>query len=255
MPTITVNNASKYYRISKRWFWWGVDRREIGVEDVNLTIEQGEFVFIIGSSGAGKSTLLNLISGQMKPDKGSVCLNGKRLWGSKRWQQKCLPLLIGYVSQQHVLDRGMTIQESLRMAAKIGQRKFGDKKDFSERIRKVLGLTGLSGMEKRYPGELTAGERRRVELARALINSPPILVLDEVIANQDADSTWDVFLLLNEINRMGTTVIMATHNSHYVNMLRRRVVMLVHGRVYSDEDKGRYGEVTNKKHLTDPIIL
>ena len=149
----------------------------------------------------------------------------------------------------------MTIAENLRQAARLGERKFDDKNDFDERIRKVLGLTGLAGMERRYPGELTTGEQRRAELARALINSPPILVLDEVTANQSADSAWDLFLLLTEINRMGTTIIMATHNSQYVNMMRRRVITLVHGRVYSDETKGRYGEVKQKKTLDDPILM
>lgn len=257
MPTITVDHASKYYynRTQRRWLSRRKVQREIGVEDVSLTIEQGEFVFIIGSSGAGKSTLLNLLAGRMQPDHGSVSINGKKLYGLKRWRETRLPLLIGYVSQQHTLQRSVTIAENLRQAARLGERKFDDKNDFAERIRKVLGLTGLAGMEQRYPGELTTGEQRRAELARALINSPPILVLDEVVANQSADSAWDLFLLLTEINRMGTTIIMATHNSEYVNMMRRRVITLVHGRVYSDENKGRYGEIKQKKTLDDPLLL
>lgn len=245
MPTITVEHLSKYYN-KRRFLRRRTGKQETGVEDINLTIGQGEFVFIIGSSGAGKSTLLNLLSGRDSPDTGEVLVNGQNI--SRAWRgQKRLPLLIGYVSQHHDLVRGLTVEENLELAAKVGRKRFADGDDFEERIQKVLGLVGLSGIRRRYPGELTAGECRRVELARALINSPPILVLDEVIANLDADSMWDVFLLLQEINRRGTTVIMATHNSRYVNMMRRRVITLVDGHIYSDEDKGRYGEITKKK--------
>lgn len=255
MPTIKVENLSKYYN-KRRFLRRNVGRQEIGVEDISLTIEQGEFVFVIGSSGAGKSTLLNLLSGREKPDKGTIYINGQNLASYRRSRSKKLPLLIGYVSQHHELIRGMTVRENLELAAKAGRKRFDDEdEDFEERIQKVLGLTGLVEAKSRYPGELTAGECRRVELARALINSPPILILDEVIANLDPDSMWDVFLLLQEINRRGTTVIMATHNSRYVNMMRRRVITLVDGRIYSDEDKGRYGEVSKKKNATGQIIL
>ena len=107
----------------------------------------------------------------------------------------------------------------------------------------MLGLVGFSGMERRYPVEMSVGEYRCVELARALINSPPILLLDEITANLDADSIWDIFHLLTEINRRGTTVIMATHASRYVNIMRRRVVTLVDGQILGDVQKGKYGDV------------
>ena len=99
------------------------------------------------------------------------------------------------------------------------------------------------GVEARYPVEMSIGECRRVELARALINSPPILVLDEITANLDDDNIWDMFQLLQEVNRMGTTVIMATHASRYVNIMRRRVITLVDGKIFGDVEKGRYGDV------------
>ncbi|MBR2484158.1 MAG: ATP-binding cassette domain-containing protein [Oscillospiraceae bacterium] len=245
MPTIKVENVSKYYW-QKRQHWFQRRRKEIGVEDVSLSIEQGEFVYIIGSSGSGKSTLLKLIAGQDRPNKGAVYIQSENVADLRKARGRKLPLLIGYVSQQHTLDRSKTIGETLEQAARVGLRKFGGKKELNNRIQKALGLTGLSGRQNEYPGMLTAGECRRVELAKALINSPPILVLDEVTANLDADSMWDVFLLLNEINAMGTTIVMSTHNINYVNMVRRRVVTLVDGRLYSDEVKGRYGEVKKK---------
>ena len=111
------------------------------------------------------------------------------------------------------------------------------------RVKKVLGLVGMRGVESKYPVELSIGECRRVELARALINSPPILVLDEITANLDDDNIWDMFQLLQEVNRKGTTVIMATHASRYVNIMRRRVVTLVDGKIFGDVEKGRYGDV------------
>lgn len=257
MPTITVDNVSRYYRVKRRdrkgRGHGRVRRYETGVENVSLTIEQGEFVFFIGSSGAGKSTLLNLIAGKEKPGKGRILLNGKKLQGDKGWAARQLSLLIGYVPQKSALNRSITIRENLEEAAKAGKRKFEAEYDFNERAGKVLGLVGLPDVGEKFPIELTSGECRRVELACALINSPPILVLDEVTANLDEDSLWDVFLLLHEINRKGTTVIMATRSSQYVNMLRRRVVTLVDGRVFSDVNRGRYGEIGKKQDL--PILL
>lgn len=254
MPTIRAENVSKYYNKKRRFLWKKPPPPEIGVVGIDLTIEQGEFVFIIGSSGAGKSTLLNLLAGQDVPDKGSIHIGSQNMARSTRWRRKRLPLTVGYVPQHHSLTRSITVKENLEQAARVGQKRFSDKENFDDRIQKVLGLIGLPDVKDRFPGELTAGECRRVELARALINSPPILVLDEVIANLDADSMWDVFLLLKEINRKGTTVVMATHNSRYVNLMRRRVVTLVDGRIYSDENKGRYGEIS-KKNQNERYIL
>ena len=241
MPTITLEKVTKYYKVQKK-HRRGENRVEIGVENVDLTVEQGEFVFLVGSSGAGKSTLLNLISGQLKPDRGTVCLNGKDLTRLLPWSNQTA-LLFGKVCQEQTLARRITVEENLRMAAMIGRRRFESTKHIDERIRKVLGLVGMRGAGRRYPGELSIGECRRVELARALINSPPILVLDEITANLDDDNIWDMIILLNEVNRRGTTVIMATHASKYVNIMRRRVVTLVDGRIFGDVERGRYGDV------------
>ena len=242
MPTITLEKVTKYYKVQKK-HRRGENRLEIGVEDVDLTVEQGEFVFLVGSSGAGKSTLLDLISGKLKPDKGTVSLNGKDLARLFPWSHNQTALLFGKVCQEQTLARRITVEENLRMAAMIGRRRFESAKHIDERIRKVLGLVGMRGAEKMYPGELSIGEGRRVELARAMINSPPILVLDEITANLDDDNIWDMIILLNEVNRRGTTVIMATHASQYVNIMRRRVITLVDGHIFGDVERGRYGDV------------
>lgn len=243
MAVIKIEKLSKYFPVDHSRAKTLGRRREIGVEDVNLTITQGEFVFIIGSCGAGKSTLLNLIAGQTKPHSGRVLVDEHPVHHVARWNRGKQSVSMGFVPQHYQLDHGKMVIEILEEAARPGFRKFHDRGKCEKRIQKVLGLTGLAGTEYKYPIELTYGQRRRVELAAALINSPPILVLDEITAGLDPDSMWDVFLLLDEINRMGITIVMATHSSFYVNMSRRRVVTLVHGKVYSDERKGRYGEV------------
>lgn len=241
MPTIALEHATKYYKPEKHNN--AGKRIEVGVEDVDLTIEQGDFVFVIGSSGAGKSTLLKLITGELKPNSGTVLLDGKDLSKLMRWSQNRAGMMFGKVTQSGSLVRKMTVEENLMLAARIGRGRFESAKQMKMRLEKVLGLVGMKGVEKRYPVELSIGECRRVELARALINSPPILVLDEITASLDDDNIWDIFHLLTEINRKGSTIVMATHASGYVNILRRRVVTLVDGRVLCDVQKGRYGDV------------
>lgn len=245
MPTITLENVTKYYKIDRRRrrLEHREKRYELGVEDISLTIEQGEFVFLTGSSGAGKSTLLDLISGKLRPDRGTVYLDKKDLSKLIPWSQNRMSILFGKVCQDHTLIRKMTVEENLRIAAQIGKRRFESSKEMQARVDKVLGLVGMRGTGKKYPAEMSGGECRRVELARALVNSPPILVLDEITANLDDDNIWDMFHLLKEVNRRGTTVIMATHASMYVNIMRRRVVTLVDGRLIGDVERGKYGDV------------
>jgi cell division transport system ATP-binding protein len=130
------------------------------------------------------------------------------------------------------------------VAALIGAAKRKDSHwELQERVEKVLGIVGMQGAQHKFPAELSGGEVRRVELARAIINSPPILVLDEITANLDEDNIWDIFHILTEINRRGTTVIMATHASQFVNIMYRRVITMVDGRVFGDVERGRYGDV------------
>ena len=214
MPTITLENVTKNYKLDRRQQKEQKGKRfEVGVEDVSLTIRQGEFVFLVGSSGAGKTTLLELISGKLKPDRGAVYLDKKDLSKLIPWSQNRMAILFGKVQQEHSLIRKMTVEENLWIAAQVGRRRFESTKHVELRVKKVLGLVGMRGVEKKYPVEMSVGECRRVELARALINSPPILVLDEITANLDDDNIWDMFQLLQEVNRKGTTVIMASHAS------------------------------------------
>ena len=240
MPTIELEHVSKFYKTRKR------RRRSLyqatGVEDIDLKIEQGEFVFVVGGSGAGKSTLLQLISGQTRPSRGKVYIDQKDLNWMLKLSQNHAAVLFGKIWQDPTLIRKRTVGENLALAARITLGKEPDQV-VDMRVKKVLALVGMKGADSRYPVELSIGECRRIELARAMIGSPPILILDEITANLDDDSIWDTLHLLNAINRKGTTVIMATHNSMYVNMLRRRVITMANGRITSDVKKGKYGDV------------
>ncbi len=236
MPSIVLDNVSKFYKTE--------GRIEAAVRDVSLTVNQGEFVFVVGSSGAGKSTVLQLMSGEIKPDRGKVYLNDHELQKLIRWKRNRVSLLFGRVWQEHSLIRKRTVAENLRMAALVGAAKRRDSHlAVQGRVEKVLGIVGMQGTQDKFPVELSGGEVRRIELARAIINSPPILILDEITANLDEDNIWDIFHILTEINRRGTTVVMATHASQFVNIMYRRVVTMVDGRIFGDVERGRYGDV------------
>lgn len=236
MPTIRLEKVSKFYQ------WEG--RTRAAALNVDLEIQQGEFVFLVGSSGAGKSTLLKLITGELKPDRGHVYLDERSLWRIPKIGRSQIAFTFGQVWQEQRLMRKRTIRDNLTVIARIGKRSRTERGvSIEDKVSKVLGLVGMSGVEDKYPVELSIGESRRVELARALINSPSILILDEITANLDDENIWDMFHLLGELNRKGTTIIMATHASRYVNIMRKRVVTMVDGQVFGDVKKGRYGDV------------
>lgn len=235
MPQICLEGAGKDYPQSS-------ERSVVhAIRSVDLTIEQGEFVFITGSSGAGKSTLLQMIACETQPTRGCVCLDGVNLTRMSQRQRQIRRLRFGYVPQFPSLVRKRTIEENLMSVAILGRGR--GRQPPAQRVQKALGMVGMSDAAKRYPVELSMGECRRVELARAIINNPDILVLDELTANLDEDTAWDMFLFLSELNHHGITVIMATHAKNFVNLMRRRVITLVDGAVFGDVPKGRYGDV------------
>lgn len=232
MAEIRLDHVSKRYMEERRLTY--------AVRDISLTVEQGEFVFLIGSSGAGKTTLLQLMSGEIAPDEGTVLLNNTniaRMLGPWRVRAR---RTFGVVSQQGLLIRKRTVGENLMLAAGAAGMM---RRKSREAVKKALGIVGLPGVEECYPAELSIGESRRVELARAVLNSPSILLLDELTANLDDDVIWDLLHLLQELNSRGTTIVMATHASQYVNIMRKRVITLVDGKVAGDVKKGKYGDI------------
>ena len=235
MAVVRLENASKLYKSEDK----RDKRKHYAVRELNLTVEQGEFVFLIGSSGAGKSTMLKLIGGELAADEGAVYVDGvnvARFFGP--WRTR-LARTFGIVSQQTMLIRKRTIMENLMVAGRAS----GLQRKAKAAAEKALGLVGLPDVGDCYPAQLSIGEVRRVELARAMISSPPILLLDELTANLDDDNIWDMMHLLNELNSRGTTIIMATQASQYVHIMRRRVLPLVDGNLAGDVKNGRYGDI------------
>ncbi|MCI9485229.1 MAG: ATP-binding cassette domain-containing protein [Clostridiaceae bacterium] len=235
MPELRLEGVTKYFKVERH--------KRMAVQDIDLTVRQGEFVFLNGSSGAGKSTILRLLGGDLSPDRGAAYLdnvNMNRYFGPFQYR---LRRTFGYVWQDTRLIRKRTIYDNLYLAAQSG----GLRKRSAESVEKALSLVGMLGVQENYPAELSIGQVRRVELARALVCSPPILLIDELTANLDDDSIWDLMHLLHELNQRGTTIIMATHASRYVNIMRRRVVTLIDGRLAGDVRNGRYAQTGPRK--------
>lgn len=232
MPVVRLENVSKFFKAERK--------KHMAVQDINLTIEQGEFVFINGSSGAGKSTVLRLLGGDIAPDRGVALLNETNMnhfFGP--WQVR-LRRTFGIVWQEPRLIRKLTIHDNLMQTARAG----GLRGKSSRAVAKALALVGMQHVENSFPAELTLNDIRHVELARALVCSPPILLLDELTANIDDDNIWDIFHLLMELNKNGITIVMVTHASRYVNIMRRRVITLVDGRLAGDIHNGRYAQTS-----------
>lgn len=233
MPQFLLSNVGKDYITPER-------RTLHAIQEVNLTVERGEFVFLTGSSGAGKSTLLQILSCALRPTYGSMYYDGLNVTAMFPRRRERLRQSFGYVAQNCALVRKRTVGENLRSALLPSRDRDADS---GARILKALGLVGMGDVTGRFPVELTLGECRRVELAQAILNNPPVLLLDEITANLDEDTAWDVFLFLDELNRMGTTVIMASSAKRFINLMRRRVITLVDGRILGDVQRGRYGDL------------
>lgn len=234
MPDIVLDHVSKFYKTA--------DRRQVAaLRNVSMTIQQGEFVFVTGSSGAGKTTLLRLLAADIKPDKGTVSYSEQNIAKLKRKAKSLFLRRIGQVWQEPRLLERETIRSNLELAAYASGLTLKGRN--SDRIERALGVVGMKHVINKYPVDLSGGEMKRVELARALLNSPPVLLLDEITANLDHDTGWDIMNLLMEINRIGTTVIMVTHAKDFVNIMCKRVVTLVDGQLRGDVKKGRYGDL------------
>ncbi len=231
MPTIRLENVAKIYKSKTR--------ENAAIKNVNLTIEQGEFVFVVGSRGAGKSTLLDVIAGVLKPEQGQVFLDDADLYKLSPRESEKKRACIGRIAQESELNRMETVYDNLSTMKRVGLFR---KKVVDESLAdKALGIVGMPGTGKTFPRDLTPPECRRIQVAKAILNSPAILMLDDFTMNMDEDTIWDMLHLLMELNRRGTTILMATNSSYVVNVMRRRVVTLADGRVVGDVKKGKYG--------------
>ncbi|MBO8127071.1 MAG: cell division ATP-binding protein FtsE [Firmicutes bacterium] len=209
----------------------------VGLDRVNLTVEKGEFVFLVGPSGSGKSTLLRLITREEKPTEGKVLVGSRNIARLRRKEIPYLRRRIGVVFQDFRLLPKLTVAENVAFALEVNEL---SRKEIRRRVAEVLDLVGLAGKERACPRELSGGEQQRVSIARAIVNNPLVLLADEPTGNLDPETSWEIVKLLETINIRGTTVIMATHNETIVNTLQRRVVAMAEGRTVRDEVRGSY---------------
>ena len=201
------------------------------LNDVNLEIEDGEFVFIVGDSGSGKSTMIKLLLKELEPSEGTITVDGKVLGRIKRRQIPKFRRNIGVVFQDFRLLKDRNVYENIAFAQKvIGE----SNKSIRKKVPNMLSLVGLAAKYKSYPKELSGGEQQRVAIARALINEPSILLADEPTGNLDNNNAWEIMKLLEEINSRGTTVIVVTHNMEIVEVMKKRVITIKKGLVVTD---------------------
>lgn len=201
------------------------------LKNVSLTVDKGEFVFIVGSSGAGKSTFLKLIMCEEKPNEGEVIVDGHTLSELKRREVPYIRRTMGIVFQDFRLIDNMTVFENVAFAMHIVG---ASNKEINKRVPYILGLVNLQNKSKCHPCELSGGERQRVGLARALVNNPKLIIADEPTGNIDPALSFEIVDLLNEINRRGTTILMVTHEHSLVKHFHRRVVEIRDGEVVAD---------------------
>ena len=208
--------------------------------DVSLDIKKGEFVFLIGHTASGKSTLAKLLYREEKTTKGEVFVGGinvSKLRNSKVYK---LRRKIGIVFQYFKLLPKLTVFENVAFAMEV----FGyDKRKIQKRVMEVLDLVGLKHKVRQYPNQLSGGEQQRVVIARAIVNNPKLLICDEPTGNLDPDTSMGIMKVLDDINKLGTTIIMATHDRDIVNRMNKRVICLEEGRLKQDIEKGKYYEV------------
>ncbi|MBI2447930.1 cell division ATP-binding protein FtsE [Candidatus Microgenomates bacterium] len=209
----------------------------VALDDVDLTIESGDFLSLVGPSGAGKSTLIKLLIAQEKPSRGRIMIGGKDITKLRGGQVPFYRRKIGVVWQDFKLLNNKTVFENVAYALEVVEKSVAE---IMAKVPQILRLVGLEGKEHRFPHELSGGEIQRTAIARALVHEPYLLIADEPTGNLDPVNTEEVIQLLQKINKMGTTVLLATHNKDVVDNLKKRVVVLENGRVVSDRKIGRY---------------
>jgi cell division transport system ATP-binding protein len=216
-------------------------QRRAALSDVNVEIDKGEFVFLVGTSGSGKSTFLRLILRELRASRGNVFVAGRDLSKLHSWNVPSMRRQIGTVFQDFRLLPNKTVHENVAFALQV----IGKSKSTINRVvPEVLDLVGLDGKEDRRPDELSGGEQQRVAIARAFVNRPMILIADEPTGNLDPATSVGIMKLLDRINRADTTVLMATHDQTIVDQMRKRVIELDDGLVVRDQSRGVYGYAT-----------
>jgi cell division transport system ATP-binding protein len=209
----------------------------VALDRVDFSVDEGEFVFLVGISGSGKSTIIKLITGEIRPTSGKVIVNGYDMSKIRRAKLPKMRRTLGVIFQDFRLIDNMTVYDNVAFAMRVvGARN----RDIRKRVPYVLELVGLEGRERRFPNELSGGEQQRVAIARALVNNPRMIVADEPTGNLDPVRSLELMLLFEKINEMGTTVLVVTHEKELVNAFSKRVVAIEDGQIVSDGMDGYF---------------
>ena len=225
---INFDNVSKQYKNSNT----------PALDGINLSIEQGDFVFLVGQSGSGKSSLLRLLLKEEKPTSGTVTVDGINVAKLPNRKVTAFRRTMGIVFQDFRLLPGKTVFDNVAFGMEVIGK---SKKEIQQRIPAILELVGLEEKAHRLPSELSGGEQQRVALARAFVNKPKLLLADEPTGNLDPSTSVGIMKLLDRINRTGTTIVMATHDVAIVDQMRKRIVQMENGKIIRDQERGMYG--------------
>lgn len=225
---IYFKNVSKVY-----------DNGSVALDHANVHIKKGEFVFVVGASGAGKSTFIKLLDHEELPTEGSVIVNGIEVNKLKKSRIPYLRRRMGIVFQDFRLLPNKTAEENVAFAMEVIE---APRRLIKERVRNVLDLVGLVGKADALPSNLSGGEQQRVAIARAIVNRPLLLIADEPTGNLDPETSKGIMDIFTKVNHMGTTVVMVTHDQQLVDMMNKRVIEIVDGKIVRDEQQGGYDD-------------
>lgn len=213
------------------------DKDVVALDNASFKIDSGEFVFLVGKTGAGKSSAIKLLTGEIKPTSGEVFVDGIIVNSLRRSKIPYLRRAQGVVFQDFRLLPNKTVFENVAFAMEIIGK---SKKEIKNKVPKILALVGLGDKAKNYPNEISGGEQQRVSIARALVNSPSLIIADEPTGNLDVETSSEIMKIFDKINKMGTTIVMVTHSEKIVNDMCKRVIQLEDGMVVRDEENGVY---------------
>ncbi len=224
---LRMTNISKVYQ-----------NGSVALEDVNIHIEPGEFVFIVGPSGAGKSTFFKMLFREIQPTSGIIEVNGTNILELTDKEIPYYRRQLGIIFQDYRLLPDRTVYENVAFAMQVIETPH---RKIKRRVMNVLDLVGLRGRANAYPNELSGGEQQRIAIARAIVNNPALVIADEPTGNLDPDTSWEIMNIFKEINDNGTTIVMATHAKEIVDAMAKRVIAIEKGHIVRDEMNGGYG--------------
>ena len=210
----------------------------VALQDINVRIEQGEFVFIVGPSGAGKSTFFKMLFREVLPSSSQIMVNRHEFVKMTDKQIPYFRRQLGIVFQDYRLLPDRTVYDNVAFAMQVIETPY---RKIKRRVNDVLDLVGLRKRAHAYPTELSGGEQQRIAIARAIVNDPILLIADEPTGNLDPETSWEIMDIFREVNKSGTTIVMATHDREIVDEMEKRVIAIEHGHIVRDDAKGVYG--------------